>query len=351
SPYTVPLTDVTTLNPLVMQDGQHKVGFVVQGLLFGSPEYWDVISSRKKMAYAKASQYTQVGNELRQTGSNPDLIPVVYTNLPHGLGRYEFGGMEKTFYLKNHLGSTIVGAPSNSALGYDVYDYFAYGKEVKEVNTKVGDQKLTETFTGKELDEKIGLDYFGARYYDADLAVWISPDPARFFHSPYSYSGNGYNPINSTDPDGRNPVVIAGVVIATAARNPTVQQFAASIGPRINQLGAAGMVAYKNQYQPAVVKVATGLLFVGGFFKNEIASGLKSLFGEATANTYNDVYNAITFDGTAGSYSPGPDDFGELSRVGIDYLHLEVKGYLNRPMAEIMEERQHLQEKYGDWSP
>ncbi len=33
--------------------------------------------------------------------------------------------------------------------------------------------------------------------------MWISPDPARQFHSLYSYTGNGYNPINSTDPDGR----------------------------------------------------------------------------------------------------------------------------------------------------
>jgi hypothetical protein len=32
--------------------------------------------------------------------------------------------------------------------------------------------------------------------------MWISPDPARQFASPYSYAGNGVNPINFTDNDG-----------------------------------------------------------------------------------------------------------------------------------------------------
>ena len=59
-------------------------------------------------------------------------------------------------------------------------------------------------FTGKEHEEETELDYFGARYYDADLALWISPDRARQFYNPYLYAGNGYNPINGVDPDGNS---------------------------------------------------------------------------------------------------------------------------------------------------
>jgi RHS repeat-associated protein len=29
-------------------------------------------------------------------------------------------------------------------------------------------------FSGKEKDEESGYSYFGARYYDADLSVWLS---------------------------------------------------------------------------------------------------------------------------------------------------------------------------------
>lgn len=48
----------------------------------------------------------------------------------------------------------------------------------------------------------MGVNYFGARYYDADIGLWTSVDPMRQFWSGYSYGGNGFNPINSTDPDG-----------------------------------------------------------------------------------------------------------------------------------------------------
>ena len=62
--------------------------------------------------------------------------------------------------------------------------------------------KVTETFTGKEHDDETSLNYFGARYLDPMLGLWISVDPKRQFSSPYLYAGNGVNPVNAIDPDG-----------------------------------------------------------------------------------------------------------------------------------------------------
>ncbi|MBR6943308.1 MAG: hypothetical protein IKH55_09710 [Fibrobacter sp.] len=64
------------------------------------------------------------------------------------------------------------------------------------------DDKFTENFTGKERDEKIKLNYFGARYLDPMLGMWTSVDPMRQFASPYLYAGNGYNPVNGMDAEG-----------------------------------------------------------------------------------------------------------------------------------------------------
>ncbi len=57
-------------------------------------------------------------------------------------------------------------------------------------------------FTGKEHDDEIALNYFGARYLDPMLGMRTSVDPARQFVSPYLYAGNGYNPIAGFDPSG-----------------------------------------------------------------------------------------------------------------------------------------------------
>ena len=59
-------------------------------------------------------------------------------------------------------------------------------------------------FNGKELDEETGLYYYGARYYDPKISIWLSVDPlAEKFpgYSPYSFCFN--NPLRFVDPDGR----------------------------------------------------------------------------------------------------------------------------------------------------
>jgi len=63
------------------------------------------------------------------------------------------------------------------------------------------------TFSGKEKDSETGYSYFGARYYDSELSVWLSVDPLDFKYpsqSPYSYVGN--RPVNTIDPWGMDEV-------------------------------------------------------------------------------------------------------------------------------------------------
>jgi len=59
-------------------------------------------------------------------------------------------------------------------------------------------------FSAKELDGETGYSYFGARYYDPNISIWLSVDPLSDKypgHSPYVYTLN--NPIMFIDPDGR----------------------------------------------------------------------------------------------------------------------------------------------------
>jgi RHS repeat-associated protein len=61
-----------------------------------------------------------------------------------------------------------------------------------------------------ELDEETGLYYYGARYYNPMVSVWLGVDPlAHKYPSLSSYVFTGNNPIMLVDPDGRE-IWIAG---------------------------------------------------------------------------------------------------------------------------------------------
>ena len=166
------------------------------------------------------THYTGIGTEVRESFTGPNAETKVVINMPNGLGRYGIenaaaanANASKNFewYLKNHLGSTMLvygtvasTNPNEADVGEKIaaYDYRAFG-EMLELTPPPTD-KVTENFTGKELDDEIALDYFGARYLDPMLGMWTSVDPVRQFVSPYLYAGNGVNPVNAIDPDGND---------------------------------------------------------------------------------------------------------------------------------------------------
>jgi len=68
-------------------------------------------------------------------------------------------------------------------------------------NTGTYDNKWK--FNGKELDDATGMYYYGARYYDPRISIFVSVDPlAEKYPSwtPYHYVHN--NPVNMVDPTG-----------------------------------------------------------------------------------------------------------------------------------------------------
>jgi RHS repeat-associated protein len=68
------------------------------------------------------------------------------------------------------------------------------------VGQPAGTSRAAFQFTGQRAEDGTGLLYFGARYYDPELGMFITHDSELQFFSPYSY-GNG-NPLNGTDPSG-----------------------------------------------------------------------------------------------------------------------------------------------------
>jgi len=69
-------------------------------------------------------------------------------------------------------------------------------------NSQTPETKAT-SFSAKEKDEETQYSYFGARYYDADLSIWLSVDPLAEQAPGWSpYRAFYCNPIKFIDPTG-----------------------------------------------------------------------------------------------------------------------------------------------------
>jgi len=113
------------------------------------------------------------------------------------------------FYHPDHLGSSSF---ITDATGYAVQHLqpacrsFGAGRYLPFGETFVDQQNGYDsryTFSAKEKDDETQYSYFGARYYDSDLSVWLSVDPMAGKYpnsSPYLYCEN--NPVVYVDPNG-----------------------------------------------------------------------------------------------------------------------------------------------------
>ncbi|MGH7802113.1 MAG: RHS repeat domain-containing protein, partial [Thermodesulfobacteriota bacterium] len=109
----------------------------------------------------------------------------------------------KTFYHSDHLGSNIAITDATSTVEWDRV-YLPYGEGFNDPN--VDFLQNTHEYTAKELDEDIGLYYYGARYYNPSIGRFMSVDPALGDpNDPQSWNRYAYvqnNPFNYVDPDG-----------------------------------------------------------------------------------------------------------------------------------------------------
>lgn len=128
------------------------------------------------------------------------------SHLPGGDGPYREEYRKPIWwYHTDHLGSSTYltdnfGRPSH------YYETLPFGEMMVEHNQSANvpsgmgyDNKYK--FNGKELDDATGMYYYGARYYDPRISIFVSVDPlAEQTMTPYQYVTN--NPIMFTDPTG-----------------------------------------------------------------------------------------------------------------------------------------------------
>lgn len=106
------------------------------------------------------------------------------------------------YYHNDHLGSASwVTHSTDGPIQY--MHYLPFGET--QIDRRFRSWNSRYTFSGKEKDQETGYSYFGARYYNSRLSIWLSVDPLSDKYpsfSPYAYCAN--NPVILKDPDGRD---------------------------------------------------------------------------------------------------------------------------------------------------
>ena len=126
---------------------------------------------------------------------------ISYINAVGKIAKLENGKLE--YYHGDNLGSAARMTDENGEIVYSA-EYLPFGEEFnKDGESKYG-------YTGKELDDESGLNYYGARYYDSEVGRFVSVDPLADGMNRYVYVGN--NPLSNVDPDGAESIAaIMGV--------------------------------------------------------------------------------------------------------------------------------------------
>ena len=109
------------------------------------------------------------------------------------------------YYLPDQLGTTAA-LVDRDGIVVQRYGHSTFGKQHYQMSTAAF--PVSNRFTGQQKDDDTGLCYYGARYYDPEVARFVQADsiiPDEYdtqAHDRYAYVRN--NPLNLTDPSGHD---------------------------------------------------------------------------------------------------------------------------------------------------
>jgi len=173
---------------------------------------------------------------------------------------------------------------------------------------------VTEPVAVTDQSEGMKLYYFGARYYDPELGIWLSVDPAEQFANAYAYAGNGANPVIMVDEDGNfiftlgfligaSVAVTAGGVSGGIYAHKTGQNILAGIGIG---MGLGLVTAISGGAATAGIGAATASMTAAGGWSAIGAGALVGGAAGASAGFTGGFLNTLAFGGQDKFFSGEP---------------------------------------------
>ncbi|GHT17505.1 hypothetical protein FACS189429_1740 [Bacteroidia bacterium] len=214
------------------------------------------------------------------------------------------------YYHSDHLGSTSLITNLDGEVVQHI-EYVPFGEVfIEERNNKWNTPYL---FNAKELDEETGLYYYGARYYDPRVSLWLSFDPPLIDGSYFdgeinggvynSFNLNGYiycyqNPVILVETEGTSPTVVTAAIGAVAGgiigggiemfsqwrKNGKITNWRAVAGSAAGGAVTGGMIGLTGGASLAVTAVGVGLATVEGGLVNDMVQGKQSTVGSVATD-------------------------------------------------------------------
>ena len=133
------------------------------------------------------------------------------TDRPHSVRHA--GGVS---YYATDASGNVIGLFGADRLAQGSYEYTPFGQQTLGQDQRIG----SLFFHARELDRGTGLYYFRARWYDPELARFVSEDPLGLEGGLNLYAFAGNDPVNRRDPWGEEcPPGHVGVIITVARAN------------------------------------------------------------------------------------------------------------------------------------
>ncbi len=136
----------------------------------------------------------------------PETSPLASQEIPQyggeDPGAYTPQGRILYWYHPDHIQNVDLITDIDGA-AYELFLYNPWGEQLHHWTSSSSSWTSPYRFNAKELDPETGLSYYGARYYQNKMGMWLSVDPMaelRESLSPYNFCSN--NPTNRIDPDG-----------------------------------------------------------------------------------------------------------------------------------------------------
>ena len=206
------------------------------------------------------------------------------------------------YYHPDHLGSSSYITNLDGEVVQHI-EYVPFGEVFIEERNNIWNTPYL--FNAKEFDEETGLYYYGARYYEPRLSLWISVDPNQEEHPNHSsFCFESNNPIKFIDEDGRD-IVIFGKY------NSSVTLVTDLIDIKVNASSLG--INWNGNYRLAGNEVVSaGLDIVGIFDPTGVADGTNALLQAKSGDWFGATISGL-------GVVPYLGDAAKVFKVGKDF--------------------------------